>query len=559
MGQGAGHYCLRVCGAFRLDRPDGQRIAVNSKRGQALIAMLATAPAGERTRSWLQSRLWGSRGEVQAQASLRRELSTLRQLVNGAGCALMGADHQRVWLDLDLVEIDLHTSDPPAMGEFLEGMDLAGEESFEDWLRDERSRIAENLPAERTPRSGTTGISLNSFGLQPALAVLPFACGESDEAAQAMAQGLSEDLIDRLSRLRWLPVIARSSSFAVSEQAVDACSAGVALGARYVVEGTLRPVTNGHILSAVLIDAEDGKTLWSSRQAINVDDDQLLHDELLDAIAATLGLSVDQIEQQRAIRRPQAGLSTRDLIWKGRWHLNRLGNDDIDQAKAYFAEALTREPSSPEALIQTAWVRVWELWLTRGSDEDIREVRRMAQQAIIADYEDARGHMLAGIAEIWLKQPLRAEALLRRAIELNPSLVMAHSQLGCALHLKGEHLAAIETLNLAVRLSPNDHDLFFTFGELAAAYLFCRQFDDALDYAEQSLARRSAYWLAHVVKINALVELGRGNDALIALGELKSAQTGFRTAFIDWLPFLDSGKRNFLKEGLNRASRQTDE
>jgi TolB-like protein len=462
-------FALSLHGPFRLDGPDGARVPVSSKRGQALLAMLATAGAGERTRAWLQDRLWGSRGSEQAQASLRRELSNLKKAINRPGSELLQADWSRVWLDLGLVTIDARSLDDDRSGELLEGLDIAGEDGFEDWLREERTRAATRAVPQPPPQSAAATPLLAEFALRPAIAVLPFGWVLPDPARDATAEGLSEDLTDRLAKLRWLPVIARSSAFAEATLKGDPRAAGRALGARYVVEGSLRDTPGGAQLAASLSDTESGEVLWSDRVALPDGGDPEGFEALLATIAAKLDLKVDQREQARAIARPPSDLAVRELIWRGRWHLNRLTRADSVLARECFDQALAQEPNSPEALIQATWVRLWDLWVTRGSDAEIREVRAMAQRAIITDYDDARGHMLAGIAEIWLRQPLRAEALLRRAIELNPSLVMAHSQLGCALHLKGEHAAAIERLRLAIRLSPNDHDLFFTLDELAGA------------------------------------------------------------------------------------------
>jgi TolB-like protein len=557
MQQSKPSYRLWLHGPFRLEGPGGGRIALSSKRGQALLAMLATAGAGERTRAWLQDRLWGSRGAEQAQASLRRELSNLKKVVNAAEAELLLADHGRVWLDLALVEIDARSLDGERSGELLEGLDLAGEDGFEDWLREERARSTAR-PAPAPQPVAPLAASPAEFALRPAIAVLPFASTDPDPARSAMAEGLSEDLTDRLAKLRWLPVIARSSAAAQAALQPDPRAAGAALGARYVVEGMIREAPSGPQLSASLTDTESGQVLWSDRMTLPEGGDPEGFAALLATIAATLDLKVDQREQTRAAARAPEELAVRELIWRGRWHLNRLTRQDSLKARECFDQALALEPNSPEALIQATWVRLWELWVTRGADEEVRAVRAMAQRAIIADYDDARGHMLAGIAEIWLRQPLRAEALLRRAIELNPSLVMAHAQLGCALHLTGDHIAAIERLRFAMRLSPNDHDLFFTLGELAGAYLFSGEPALALDYAEQTLARRTAYWLAHVIKIKALVELGRIDQAAAALVDLSAANTGFREEFIDWMPFIDGTKRAFLKEGLNRAANCAD-
>lgn len=555
-------FALWLQGPFRLESRDGERIDVPSKRGQALLAMLATSGAGERTRAWLQDRLWGSRGNDQAQASLRRELSNLRKAINRPDAGLLQADYNRVWLDFKLVRVDLRAldgavQDSAAPGDLLEGLDVAGEDGFEDWLREERARItARRAPTQVEPSPpGSAAPPLDEFSLRPAIAVLPFVWTPVNPSREAIAEGISDDLIDLLAKLRWLPVIARSSCSAV---AGDARSVGLQLGARYIVEGAVRGEEAAAQLSASLTDTENGQVLWSSRMALPAGDDKAGFEALLGVVSATLGLKVDLREQTRAMAKPISDLKVNDLIWRGRWHLNRLTREDSLRARECFDQALALEPASPEALIQVTWVRLWELWVNRGDDAAVRTARQMAQQAIIADYDDARGHMLAGIAEIWLRQPLRAEALLNRAIELNPSLVMAHAQLGCVLHLKGEHRAAITRLGFAMRLSPNDHDLFFTLGELAGAHLFCGEAALALDFSEQALARRSAYWLAHVIKINALVQLGQLRQANAALADLVAAKTGFRAEFIAWMPFLDSAKRETLTDGLNRAAAWSD-
>jgi tetratricopeptide (TPR) repeat protein len=215
---------------------------------------------------------------------------------------------------------------------------------------------------------------------------------------------------------------------------------------------------------------------------------------------------------------------------------------------------LELEPNSPEAIIQYTWSKLLDLWTQRATDDEKKILRQMAQKAIIADYDDARGHMLAGIAEMWLMQPLRAEALLRRATELNPSLVMAHAQLGTALNLRGEHAEAISVLNYAVRLSPNDHDLFYISGELASAYFLSGNYDQAIVHADLSISRRSAYWLAHIIKISALAKLNLLKNAQQSYRELLDVKPDFTPEFVDWIPYLDRGKNLILKEGLNLSA-----
>lgn len=556
MSSGVVSFTLQLRGPFRLDDAQGRRIDISSRKGQALIAMLATANGGERTRSWLQNQLWGSRGQDQAQSSLRSELSSLRGLLKHDGPPLLNADHTRIWINLDSIDVDVRGPHIVTTAEFLEGLDIPGEDGFEDWLREQRAKAdaaIETLAATKTvPPVETPEIS-KSFSALPALAVLRFANLTGDPEQDFVAEGISEDLIDRLSRLRWLPIIARSSSFAVRE--ADPKIAGELLGARYLLEGRLRSQSVATMLSASLVDCETGSTLWSNKLALDATD---AFGELLTGLTTALGAKIDQAEQARALVKPQSDLNVRDMIWRGRWHLNRFTAEDSAKAKAYIAEALEREPSSPEAIIQMTWANLWDLWAQRGSDDEIRVVRQMAQKAIIADYDDARGHMLAGIAEKWLRQPLRAEALLKRAIELNPSLAMAHAQLGGGYYLRDAPEESIATMKDAIRLSPNDAELFYFRGELAMAHLMAGALDDALEQAELSLMLRGAYWFSHVVKINALVRQEKLAFASAAVRDLQASIPRFGLHFIDWIPYMDRHWNRFLVEGMNQAIAEND-
>jgi DNA-binding SARP family transcriptional activator len=136
-------YVLNLLGSFRLFTPERKRVEIASKKGIALIAMLAMADRGEHARGWLQDRLWGSRARPQAQSSLRRELSVLRHCLNDEPPPLLICERHWVRLDLQLLWVDAHAPDarrfPNAVaGEFLEGLDIPGEEGFEDWLREQR-------------------------------------------------------------------------------------------------------------------------------------------------------------------------------------------------------------------------------------------------------------------------------------------------------------------------------------------------------------------------------------------------------------------------------------
>jgi TolB-like protein len=278
-------FSLNLLGPFRLLGPGGERIEIPSKKGAALIAMLATAREGEHTRGWLQDKLWGTREATQARASLRRELSSLRSRLNRGTWELLICEREVVRLNLDLVAVDIRSLDlvesipggprDLAPGEFFEGQDIAGEDGFEEWLREQRSALGRHnqrgdarLTDANKVRSATTlAIPVVDVSQPPAgfndssaLAVLRFKNLSGDPVNDYIAEGASEDLIDRLSRIRWLPVIARSSSFSFPED-TDPNEIGRRLGARYVLHGRLRYGAESLWISADLADSTNGYTI----------------------------------------------------------------------------------------------------------------------------------------------------------------------------------------------------------------------------------------------------------------------------------------------------------
>jgi len=132
------HYRLSFMGAFQLTAPNGQRLDLGSKKAVALLALLATAATGERWRTWIQEKLWGSLEPQRAQGGLRRELHRLRRLTEPYSVPLLYSDFRVVRLNLSVVDVDIKETVAANSGEFLEGLDLAGEDNFEQWLRDMR-------------------------------------------------------------------------------------------------------------------------------------------------------------------------------------------------------------------------------------------------------------------------------------------------------------------------------------------------------------------------------------------------------------------------------------
>lgn len=547
---------LVLLGPFRLLAAHGKRIEITSKRGCALLAMLAMSNHGERTRGWLQDRLWGSRERQQAQNSLRAELSALRRQLNGGAQPLLGFTGDRVTLDLEQVEIDARCLDTKGSGafmtaEFLEGIDIPGEEGFEDWLREQRAAIVASLSRTMTLQRGQAP-ETSGFHRTPSLAVLPFTNQTGDPDKSYLAEGIGEEVIDRMSRLRWLPVISPGPMFRPHpDETIQ--SIGQRLSSAYVVGGVLREGSDGYRLAAQVVETTTGQVIWSQRLPMPAPHASNAMASFVAELVAMLEMRVDHAEQVRARAQPETALSVNDLIWRGRWHVNRLSRDDSIAAERYFTEAMRQAPNSPIAIIEYTQHLAYQLWARRETGARVHQMRALAQRAIVLDYENARGHMLAGTAEMWLRNAAAAKSLLKRSIEINPSLSLAYEQLATLYNMMAEPAAALEAMQIAIRLGPSDYRLFAKHGEFALAHLLTGDYNAAAHEAEQALILRPGYWHAQVMLINALARSGQAGAAAQAMNNLSKSRPRFAPDYIDWIPFVETRWNDFLKEGLATA------
>ncbi|QXQ06225.1 hypothetical protein KX816_18940 [Sphingosinicellaceae bacterium] len=538
---GAAKPRLGLFGPFRLTSATGQRIEVPSRKGIALLAMLATSPDGERSRGWLQDRLWGSREREQSQSSLRRELSQVRRILDDHGLALIETTGDRVRLRLDAIELM-----PASASDFLEGIDLRGEEVFEEWLREQRrATVVPKSPPTPFPKPALTP------GRPASLAILGFENQTGDPDADYLAEGIGEELIDRVSRLRWLPVISPGPGPAPKAGLLES---GRTLGAAYILGGRLRRVDHGYWLSGQVINVATGELVWSPRLRLPAPQASGALASLVAELVAVLENRVADFEGVRALAVPEVELSVADLVWRGRWHQDRLSHHDTETAGKLLKRALELAPNWSVAVLEYARHLALRAWNRRLTGESVEEIRALAQRAVVLDYEDARGHMLVGASEMWRRQPIPAEMSLLRAVDLNPSLGIAWDQLGTLRILTGRPDAALEPLATAMRLAPLDYRQFYKQGEVAMAQLMLGELDQALAAADRSINLRPGYWYAHVCKINALARSGKPADARRAWKDLQHNRPGFETSYIDWIPFSDPKWRECLKTGIDAAA-----
>jgi adenylate cyclase len=389
----------------------------------------------------------------------------------------------------------------------------------------------------------------------PAVAILPFLNETGDRGSDYVADGIAEDVIQGLSNTRWLPVIAKGSSFQFRDKSLGMRAIGSALGARYVVAGKLSRAYGDLALRVTLTDAANERLIWSREFKRQPTDVAILHDEIGGIIVTTLEKEVERAEQVRTFQVPWESLETWQLVRRGRWHMQRRTREDTMLAFECFREAHAKDPNSSAVLNELAWWYFWRAWLRSGDDDDMDKVVEYSRKSLLMDSQDARPHAHLGIVAIMRGQPKAALDHLGEALEINPSFAFAYSAMGSAHLLLGEAEAAIPRFWTAVRLSPFDTYGFHNLGELTAAYCFTSQWDEAIKAADRSLNLSPGYFYSRFLKIGALARSGRFDEARRELGVFKKRHPDFSKEYIEWIPFAEKSAKTLLMENFEIAQR----
>lgn len=388
----------------------------------------------------------------------------------------------------------------------------------------------------------------------PAIAVLPFRGEGAEPDVEYMADGIAEDIIYGLSNTRWLSVIAKGSSFQFRDDSLGTKLIGNALGARYIVGGTLTSFGNQIRLSTTLTDSSNGRLVWSQRFDRDLVDIFNLRNQIGSEIVSILDKEVDRAEQARTFQVPWESLETWQLVRRGRWHMNRRTRSDTEIALDFFDKAYREDPNSSAVLNELAWWYFWRAWLRFGNSDDLEKVEGFARKALLMDSLDARPHAYLGAADIMRGQPGPAADHLAEAIHINPSFAFARSAMGSARLLLGDAVGAIPFFLETERLSPFDLYRFHNLGELAAAYSFIEDWQAAIAVADRSLSLSPGYFYARFLKIGALRRCGRSDEAARELAILKTRHPDFSEQRVRWIPFADTAKNDFLIGNFNQTA-----
>jgi adenylate cyclase len=328
----------------------------------------------------------------------------------------------------------------------------------------------------------------------PAIAILPFDNMSGDPEQDYFADGVTEDIITALSLWRSFPVIARNSSFTYKGQNIEAQQVGRELGARYVLEGSIRKAGNRLRITAQLIDAETGTHMWAERYDRELVDIFELQDEIAERIVTHIVPEIGRAEEQRAVRKRPAELGAWDLLQRGCWHYHRITQEDMALARDYMEKSLEIDALSGLANGYIAATHMFDAVMDWSDDRarSIADGVAAAQRATGLDPNEPFPRAVLASLNVFNHEPERGIEEAARAIELNPSYSVGHLALGYALLFAGRPEEGIEAMLRALRLSPRDPTITVVWSQLALAHILIKDFDAAADYARKALADNAA-------------------------------------------------------------------
>jgi TolB-like protein len=390
---------------------------------------------------------------------------------------------------------------------------------------------------------------------RPAIAVLSFTNMSGEVEQEYFSDGISEDIITGLSKLRWFYVIARNSSFVYKGKSVHLKQIGEELGVGYVVEGSVRKDGDRVRITVQLNDVTTGSHIWAERYDRGLADVFAVQDEITQAIVAAIEPQLYAAENFRGLRKAPDSMDAWDLVMRALSHFWRVTRQDNVVAQALLEKAIHIDPHYGQALGLLASSHVFGAHM--GWEEMAKAIpvaERAALAAIGADSEDAWAHH--ALASVYMINRRFDDCLaeFELALTLNPNFSPARGYYGVALAYCGRWQEGDRAARHALRLSPRDPFAAIYCGVAAYSQFVGGHYDEAMRLAREGLRQRADFVGAHSVRTAAAAAAGHDDIARAALAELRRVQPDISLAWIaSEMPFQHEAERASYVEAFRRA------
>jgi adenylate cyclase len=361
---------------------------------------------------------------------------------------------------------------------------------------------------------------------KPSIAVLPFQNMSGDPEQEYFADGMVEEIITALSRFRSLFVIARNSSFTFKGRAADVKEVGRTLGVRYVLEGSVRKASGKVRITGQLIDALTGAHIWADRFERELTDVFALQDEVTVAVVSAIQPKLLQTEIAMAARRRPESLNAYDFFLRALPQYYLSTREGLAEAIRLAHHALELDPRFGMVAALAGLCHMQRVLWNYATDPQFerREAVRLARWALsVADGDPGTLSDAALISAFMVGDSESEIEMVDRAVALNPNLYQAWLNRGWVYRIAGLPAEALRSLERAIRMSPVDPLLHFTFVGMALAFVDLRRFDEAIAAAKKAQRHNPSYSATYRCLAASFAHLGReaeARDAAVRVLEL---------------------------------------
>ena len=425
-----------------------------------------------------------------------------------------------------------------------------GEQSLKNIARPLRVYRVGSSSAARQPISPAAPLPLPD---KPSVAVLPFQNMSGDPEQEYFADGMVEEIITALSRIRWLFVIARNSRFTYKGQAVDVKQVGRELGVRYVLEGSVRKAVGRVRITAQLIDAQNGAHLWADRFDGSLEDVFELHDKVALSVAGVIEPTLRAAEIRRSSTRPTCDLTAYDLYLRALALAFFWQRDTNDQALKLLEEAIERDPNYGLALVHAA-AQHYNLHVTGWTDDpEASRVKGidLCRRALQVAGDDPNVLGTAGFTLAYFGEEIAvAIGLVDRGLQLNPSFARCWQWSGWLNLWAGHTEPAIKHFETSLRLDPRERRANPFMG-IGVAHFFARRFEEARATLLQSLQEQPNWVPTYRFLASCYAQMGHLGEAREVVRRLRTLTNVIVPPAENWR---DPDHREFYLSGLRLAS-----
>lgn len=489
-------------------------LQIRGIKHRALICILATAPLGRRTRTYLQNTLWGYSGYDSGHQNLRRGLADLRKIFGEHFDTFFHTTNADVELDLEHVRF---TGDVSA-GLFLEDLNVS-QRDFQDWVASIRSNPAQIAALHRSPTAGAVRRP------RPRVIVLPLNYLGNDPVLRALGDWIGEQSCRILSRSKLLSVISHLSGRAMVEKPVVVSDVRQTLGVDFLATGSIRQSGKGVSCDIDFIAADGGQILWSRELHFEDCNDLDRMNETLNGVAHSIARSIAHSAVVTVRAQAINDVADHNLTIAGATLMHRRTMRDFVKSRDYLTEATSRMDGAAEPLI---WLAKWyALNVMKGYSMDrhldTRKAVECCARALDIDPESSLALTIDGFVNTTLCHDLQAaEQRFDAALQINPNESLAWLLRGSLNAFTGDGTKAVEATTRARSLSPIDPFGYYYDSLASTAHLAAENYEGALDYATRSLHANDRHLSTHRAKITALHFLGREDEAREAATTLKA-------------------------------------